>query len=103
MDEAWQSAPDLPPALALRRLILGHRVTQVIATAAQLGLADHLTDTPKRVVYPKRADKSIGLACRPLPRQNGTDQQVIMPSQRPSQRRVVYLQPADHLTSTKTG
>jgi SAM-dependent methyltransferase len=47
MDEAWQSAPDLPPALALRRLILGHRVTQVIATAAQLGLADHLTDTPK--------------------------------------------------------
>lgn len=47
MDEAWQPAPDLPPALALRRLILGHRVTQVIATAAQLGLADHLTDTPK--------------------------------------------------------
>jgi SAM-dependent methyltransferase len=47
MDEAWQPAPDLPPALTLRRLILGHRVTQVIATAAQLGLADHLTDTPK--------------------------------------------------------
>ena len=47
MDEAWQPAPDLPPALALRRLILGHRVTQVIATAAQLGLADYLTDAPK--------------------------------------------------------
>ena len=37
MDEAWQPASDLPPALALRRLILGHRVTQVIATAAQRG------------------------------------------------------------------
>src|SRR5215475_8177918 len=49
MDEAWQSASDLPPALALRRLILGHRVTQIIATAAQLGLADYLADTPKSV------------------------------------------------------
>src|SRR5439155_6875180 len=49
MDEAWQPASDLPPALALRRLILGHRVTQVIATAAQLSLADYLTDTPKSV------------------------------------------------------
>src|SRR5215472_2455471 len=47
MDEAWPLGSDLPPALALRRLILGHRMTQVIATAAQLGLADHLTDTPK--------------------------------------------------------
>src|SRR5262249_28656238 len=34
-------------ALALRRLIFGHRVTRIIATAAQLGLADHLTDTPQ--------------------------------------------------------
>jgi SAM-dependent methyltransferase len=47
MDEAWPLGSDLPPALALRRLILGHRVTQVIATAAQLGLADYLADTPK--------------------------------------------------------
>src|SRR5262245_2420987 len=47
MSESFHAASDIPPALALRRLILGHRVTQVIATAAQLGLADHLTDTPK--------------------------------------------------------
>lgn len=47
MSESFQAASDIPPALALRRLILGHRVTHVIATAAQLGLADHLTDTPK--------------------------------------------------------
>ena len=35
---------DLPPAFALRRLIFGHRVTEMIAVATQLGLADLLGD-----------------------------------------------------------
>jgi SAM-dependent methyltransferase len=48
MDAAWQASTDLPPALALRQLIFGHRVTQLIATAGQLGLADQLNDTPQR-------------------------------------------------------
>ncbi|HEU5090165.1 MAG TPA: methyltransferase [Roseiflexaceae bacterium] len=41
-----QLAPDtnLPPAIALRRLIFGHRVTTMIAIATQLGLADLLGD-----------------------------------------------------------
>lgn len=34
---------DIPPAQALRRLVYGHRVTQLIATAAQLRIADHLS------------------------------------------------------------
>ena len=38
----------VPPALALRRLIFGHRVTRMITIAAQLGLADHLATGPKR-------------------------------------------------------
>jgi SAM-dependent methyltransferase len=36
---------DVSPAFALRRLIFGHRVTEVIATATRLGLADLLGDT----------------------------------------------------------
>jgi SAM-dependent methyltransferase len=39
------TAVDLPPALALRRLIFGHRVTAMIAVATQLGLADLLGDS----------------------------------------------------------
>jgi hypothetical protein len=41
--------------------------------------------TESLVVYLKRADKSIRLACRSSPWQNGTDQQAIMPSRRPSE------------------
>jgi SAM-dependent methyltransferase len=47
MDDFLQTSAGIPPVLALRRLIFGHRVTRIIATAAQLGLADHLTDTPQ--------------------------------------------------------
>src|SRR5215212_9891521 len=36
---------DVPPAIALRRLIFGHRVTEMIAVATRLGLADLLGDT----------------------------------------------------------
>jgi predicted O-methyltransferase YrrM len=36
---------DLAPAFALRRLIFGHRVTEMIAVATRLGLADQLGDT----------------------------------------------------------
>src|SRR5687767_3054860 len=32
------------PAAALRQLIMGFRSTQLVRTAAELGLADHLTD-----------------------------------------------------------
>jgi SAM-dependent methyltransferase len=43
------SSPNLAPALALRRLIFGHRVTAMIAVATQLGLADLLGDTAQSV------------------------------------------------------
>ena len=43
-----EHAAAIPPVLALRRLIFGHRVTRIITIAAQLGLADHLADGPKR-------------------------------------------------------
>jgi hypothetical protein len=46
-DISGSSVTSLPPALALRRLIFGHWVTRIIVTAAQLGLADHLSDTPQ--------------------------------------------------------
>jgi len=46
---AWQPAPQLPPALALRQLLFGHRVTQIITVAAQLGLADQMDETPRSV------------------------------------------------------
>jgi SAM-dependent methyltransferase len=36
---------DLPPAFALRRLIFGHRLTEMIAVATRLGLADLLGDS----------------------------------------------------------
>jgi hypothetical protein len=45
--DSAQQAAAVPPVLALRRLIFGHRVTQIIAIAAQLGLADHLAAGPK--------------------------------------------------------
>jgi len=47
ISESFHTSSEIPPALALRRLIFGHRVTQIITTAAQLGLADHLHDTPQ--------------------------------------------------------
>ena len=43
-----ERAAAVPPVLALRRLIFGHRVTRIITIAAQLGLADHLAAGPKR-------------------------------------------------------
>ncbi len=49
MRDSVQTSTDVPPAVGVRRLIFGHRVAQVITTAAQLGLADHLSDTPQNV------------------------------------------------------
>src|SRR5215510_11002725 len=46
---AWQPASPLPPALALRQLLFGHRVTRIITVAAQLGLADAMDETPRSV------------------------------------------------------
>jgi len=46
---AWQPASLLPPALALRQLLFGHRVTRIITVAAQLGLADAMDETPRSV------------------------------------------------------
>src|SRR6266516_2060982 len=43
-----QNVAAVPPVLALRRLIFGHRITRIITVAAQLGLADCLADGPKR-------------------------------------------------------
>ena len=45
----WQPASQLPPALALRQLLFGHRVTRVITVAAQLGLADAMDEAPRSV------------------------------------------------------
>ncbi|HEU5012782.1 MAG TPA: methyltransferase [Roseiflexaceae bacterium] len=39
---------ELAPALALRRLIFGQRITHIIAVAAELGIADHLGATALR-------------------------------------------------------
>jgi hypothetical protein len=39
---------DLSPAFALRRLIIGHRVTDMIAVATRLGLADMYGERAKR-------------------------------------------------------
>src|SRR5215813_2599634 len=46
---AWQPSSQLPPALALRQLLFGHRVTRIITVAAQLGLADAMDETPRSV------------------------------------------------------
>ncbi|HEX8112148.1 MAG TPA: methyltransferase [Kofleriaceae bacterium] len=46
---AWQPTSQLPPALALRQLLFGHRVTRIIAVAAQLKLADAMDETPRSV------------------------------------------------------
>ena len=37
----------LPPAVALRHMLLGYRLSQAIYVAAKLGLADMLKDGPK--------------------------------------------------------
>ena len=46
---AWQPASQLPPALALRQLLFGHRVTRIITVAAQLELADAMDEMPRSV------------------------------------------------------
>jgi hypothetical protein len=46
---AWQPTGQLPPALALRQLLFGHRVTRIITVAAQLKLADAMDETPRSV------------------------------------------------------
>src|SRR5215813_1599240 len=46
---AWQPSSQLPPALALRQLLFGHRVTRIITVAAQLKLADAMDETPRSV------------------------------------------------------
>ena len=45
MGEPWHASTGFPPAVTLRRLIFGHRVAQIVATAAQLGIADHMGNT----------------------------------------------------------
>jgi hypothetical protein len=47
MKEPVRPSDSLPHALALRRMIFGHRMTQIIVAAARLGLADHLGETPR--------------------------------------------------------
>ena len=37
----------IAPALALRRLLFGQRVTRILSVAAHLGIADQLADGPK--------------------------------------------------------
>jgi len=80
---AWQPSSQLPPALALRQLLFGHRVTRIITVAAQLNLADAMDETPRsvaalavavgadtaalhRLLY---ALASIGLVTTPAPEQ----------------------------------
>ena len=80
---AWQPTSQLPPALALRQLLFGHRVTRIITVAAQLQLADAMDGTPRsvatlaaavgtdaaalrRLLY---ALASIGLVTSPAPEQ----------------------------------
>src|SRR5690348_421623 len=46
---AWQPSSHLPPALALRQLLFGHRVTRIVTVAAQLKLADAMHETPRSV------------------------------------------------------
>lgn len=46
---AWQPSSQLPPALALRQLLFGHRVTRIITVAAELKLADAMEETPRSV------------------------------------------------------
>ncbi|HEX3480043.1 MAG TPA: methyltransferase [Kofleriaceae bacterium] len=46
---AWQPTSQLPPALALRQLLFGHRVTRIITVAAQLKLADAMDETPRDI------------------------------------------------------
>ena len=47
MDELLNPAPDMPPALLLRRLIGSYRITHAIKAAAQLGITDHLSERPQ--------------------------------------------------------
>jgi hypothetical protein len=56
----------------------------------------------ERVVYLKRADKSMRLACRPSQRHNNRDQQVIMPSRRPSERWwLPRIRPSQHTSPSE--
>jgi hypothetical protein len=45
MFDTSSASSELAPAFALRRLIFGHRITEMIAVAIRLGLADQLGDT----------------------------------------------------------
>ena len=45
--ESPHTANPLPPAVALRHMLLGYRLSQAIYVAAKLGLADLLKDGPK--------------------------------------------------------
>lgn len=46
-DELPDTAAGMPPALHLRRLIGGYRITHAIKAAAELGVADHLGESPR--------------------------------------------------------
>ncbi|HWS89113.1 MAG TPA: methyltransferase [Pyrinomonadaceae bacterium] len=46
-DESLNPAAGMLPALLLRRLIGGYRITHAIRAAAQLGIADHLGERPR--------------------------------------------------------
>ncbi|MBI3302451.1 MAG: hypothetical protein HYZ72_10315 [Deltaproteobacteria bacterium] len=41
--------PQVPPSVALHRMMSGHWIAQAIYVTAKLGVADHLTDGPKHV------------------------------------------------------
>jgi hypothetical protein len=49
--------PDAKAAAALRNMIMGFRITQLIYVAAKLGLADHLQDRPQP---PDRLAQAVG-------------------------------------------
>ncbi|HLM56895.1 MAG TPA: methyltransferase [Pyrinomonadaceae bacterium] len=47
MDDLLNPSADMPPALLLRRLIGSYRITHAIKAAAELGITDHLGESPQ--------------------------------------------------------
>jgi SAM-dependent methyltransferase len=50
MDELLNPTAAMPPALLLRRLIGSYRITHAIKAAAELGITDHLGESPQSAV-----------------------------------------------------
>lgn len=60
-----QTNGGVPPAVALRRMIFGHRVTRLLSTAVELNLADHLDcDEPRDATELSRIVDANPLALR---------------------------------------